>query len=92
MWCAAPILACREAPVVYKALKDNSDLPWVMSFHLLHSSHLPRLVAIVAKFFICEIKVSNFIYLLVILSFSLNISINNQGRQHQMLKKRPIIK
>ena len=42
----------------------------------------------VVKFFMRERKVGNFIYFLVIL-FILNF-INNHGKQHKMLKKRPV--
>ena len=67
MHCAAPNLASRDASVVHMALEYNVDLPWVMSFHLV--PHLPRLVAMVAKFFIYERKVSNLIYYLLIILF-----------------------
>ena len=41
-------------------LEYNLCLPWDMSFYLV--PRLPRLVTIVAKFFMCEGKVSNLIY------------------------------
>ena len=57
-----------------------------MSFPLVH--HLPRLVALVEKFYMCDRKVSNLIsyfsYFIVI------FLINDQGKQHRMLKKRPV--
>ena len=64
-----------------------------MSFHLV--PHLPRLVAMVAKFFMCERKVSNMIYyffvILIILDISVIsvISINNQDKQQKMLNSDP---
>ena len=39
----APILASREAPVEYMALKYSLDSLWVIDFLSMH--HLPRLVA-----------------------------------------------
>ena len=63
----------------------NLHLPQVMSFLLV--THLPWLVMIVANFFKWERKVSNFnlLFLLFYLFFT-----NNQGKQHKMLKKRPV--
>ena len=56
-----------------------------MSFHLV--LHMPRLVAMVAKIFMCERKVSMLIYY-----FLLCIFIDNQGKQRKMVKKRTAIK
>ena len=56
-------------------------------------THLPMLVAMVAKFSICKRKLSNFIfYYLFIYLFSfivifILLFINNQGKQHKLLKK-----
>ena len=52
---------------------------WVMNINFVH--HLPRLIAMVAKSFMCNRKVSNFIFLHDFL-----IYVNNQGKQHKMLK------
>ena len=41
------------------------------------------------KVFMCERKVSNLIYYLDILFLDILIFINNQGRQHKMIKMRP---
>ena len=43
------------------------DLPGVMSFYLV--PRLPRLVAMAAKFFMCNRKVSNFIFYYLFISF-----------------------
>ena len=47
--------------------------------------HLPRLVALVAKFCTCERKVSNLIYY-----YCLSIFTNDECKQHKMIKKRPV--
>ena len=57
-----------------------------MSFHLVPL--LPMLVAMVTKFFMCEGKVSNLIYFYFVILF---FFINNQGKQHKMLIKRPVV-
>ena len=54
-----------KAHVDHTALKYNLNLHGVKSFLLV--GHLPMLVTMVAKFFMCERKVSNFIYFLVFL-------------------------
>ena len=54
-----------------------------MSFQLI--PHLPSLVAMVAKSFMCERKVSNLFYY-----FLLCFIINNQGKQHKMLRNGPV--
>ena len=86
MRCAALILACREALVVYTALKYNFNHPWVMSFHL--EPHLPRLVAVVAK---SERKVSNLIYFFSYFIFINFFYINKEVKQHRMPRSRPVI-
>ena len=51
-------LVSREAFIHYTAL--DLDLPWAIDFHF--EPHLPWLVVMVAKFFMCERKESNLIY------------------------------
>ena len=53
--------------LIIRPYEYNLGLPCVMSFHLV--SHLPRLVMTVAKFLMCEGKVSNLIDL-----FFLNVA------------------
>ena len=56
--------------------------------------HSPRVVAMVARIYMCE-KVNNLIdYFLVILIIVVIylILINSLGKQHKMLKRRPVIK
>ena len=80
-----------EGPIVYTAVRNNQDLPWVMSFYLV--PQMPRLVAMVAKFSMCVRKVNNFIYfMLIFFFFFLFFYIIIQGKQHKMLKKRPVIR
>ena len=50
-----------------KLQTPNLDLPGAMSFHLV--PHLPRLVAMVAKFFMCDRKVSNLTNYFLVISF-----------------------
>ena len=59
-----------------------------MSFHLV--LHMPSLVAMVAKFFMCERKVSNLMYYSLAILFYFIIFINNHGKQYKMLKKLPV--
>ena len=70
--------------LITRPYKYNLELPLVTIFLLL--SHLPRLDLMVANFFMCEQKVINLIYCPIYIF----IFINNQGRQHKMLWKRPV--
>ena len=58
-----------------------------MSFLLV--PHLPRLVAMLVKFFMCEGTVSNLIYYFLVL-FYLFIFISSHGKQPKMLKSDPL--
>ena len=64
----------------------NLKLPGAMSFHLI--PHLPRLVAMVAKF-LREKKVRNLVYYLLAMSLLLFFVIDRHGKQHKMLKNDP---
>ena len=80
-------IALKNNHYYYTALEYNIDLPRVMSFVLV--THLTRLVAMVVKFFMCNRKVSNFIYyVLVIYLIFLFFLFTTIGKQHKMPKKR----
>ena len=79
-----------EAVLFIWSKNYNLDLPWVMSLNLV--PHLPKLVMTVAKYFMCERKVSNLIFYFLVILFISSYFINNQGKQHKMLKKRLVIK
>ena len=56
-----------------------------MSFHFI--PHLPTLVAMVVKFFMCMRMSKIFISLSILICYYLFILINNQGKQHKIKKK-----
>ena len=65
------------------------NLPGVMSFDVV--PHMPRLVMMVEKLFMCIGKVSNFIFsIFVIYLIFITFFIDYQGRQLKMLKSDPL--
>ena len=75
--------------IFYVLFIYNPKLTGAMSFHLV--PHLPRFVAIAAKFFMCERKLCISTNFLVTLSlfYSFLIFTNSQCKQHKMLKSDP---
>ena len=66
--------------LIKRPYEYSLDVPRVMNFPLVPL--LPRLVVMVAKFFMCERKVSNLIYVYIL--------INNHGKQYKVMIKRPV--
>ena len=89
-FCFVRLIFCRlwMHLLFIRSKKYNLDLLYVMSFHLV--PHLPRLVAMVTKFFMCDRKVSNLIYYFLVICIF--IFINNHGEEQKMQKNRPLIK
>ena len=79
------ILLQMEVPVGCTAIVKKLNLPEAMKFLLL--SHLPRLVAMVAKLFMCKRKVSNYIYYVLVILFLYIYFVNNHGKQPKMPKR-----
>ena len=76
--------------VIIRPEEYNVNCPGVMSFHLV--PHLLKSVAIVAKFFMCERKVSDLIYYfsVILFLFAFLFFINSQSEQHKMLRIYPL--
>ena len=60
---STPIWRLGKHLLIIRPYEYNNYLPAVMSFHLVHD--LPRLVAMVANYSMCERKVNNLIFIFI---------------------------